>query len=288
MLAEQMNLRMMEKYILKPTQQIKPLPLLLFILVLISGQLLGQVNTESMRKAELEQGTHVSLGVNLAYMEGNSQIFQSRFRGRLDYVQTGGHLFLVANQKVSTKDEIIYINQGFAHLRAIRPLSTTMDVEFFLQQEYNEFISLKSRKLAGSGIRINSPTFARDSDRPQKFSSTIGLGFMYEREAIGNDSYIFSGDPVHGSLAKLFRSTNYLVLRWMFSDMANFQSTSYYQVDVQRFADYRILSNSQLNLNLTQNLVINLNLNFRYDSEPPAHIHDMDLEFSQGLSYHFK
>ncbi|MCF7826775.1 MAG: DUF481 domain-containing protein [Candidatus Marinimicrobia bacterium] len=241
-----------------------------------------------MRKAELQQGTHFSLGINLAYMEGNSQIFQSRLKGRLDYIQAWGRLFLVANQKVSSKDEIIYINQGFAHLRAIKPLSSTMDVEFFLQQEYNEFISLKSRMLAGSGIRFNSQTLARDIDQPQNFSSIVGLGFMYEREAIGNDSDIFSGDPVHGSLAKLLRSTNYLVLRWTFSDVAILQSTSYYQVDVKRFADYRILSNSQLNLNLTQNLVINLNLNFRYDSEPPAHIQDKDLEFSQGLSYYFK
>ncbi len=95
------------------------------------------------------------------------------------------------------------------------------------------------------------------------------------------------GDPVHGELARLLRSSNYVVVKWAPSPSLSVTTTSYYQVDTRRLADYRMLSQSQARLGLTEKLALNFTLNLRYDSEPPANIENLDLEFSQGLTYSF-
>ena len=267
---------------------VKLLPVRLMLMGLLwSLPLLAQVNTETMRQENLTSGTHCTLGATLSYLEGNSKVFQSRLQARLDQVQPWGRLFLVGNQKLSSKDEKLFINQGFMHLRVVKPMSARLEAEFFLQQEYNEFIHLTSRSLGGCGFRYKLVDRPGSRQASQPFRITLGMGLMLEQERIDTGSEGLGGDPIHGNQANLLRSTNYAVINWTPSVRVTFQSTTYYQVDTQRLADYRILTKSQLNLKFTQSLSLNFELNLRYDSEPPVGIEDLDLEFSQGLTYRF-
>ena len=107
---------------------------------------------------------------------------------------------------------------------------------------------------------------------------------MWERERIDTTGQA-SDDRASSPLASLVRSTNYLVLQWQVDDRLTLLSTTYYQVDLSRFADYRILWEGALDLTLTKRLALRLILNLRYDSEPPAGIKSYDLEITNGFSY---
>ncbi len=263
-----------------------------FLSLLILGILLSsanaQVNTESMRKQGQELGSHLMLGANLSFIQGNSSIFQSRLKSRWDYILAGSNYFITFDQKLSRKDEKVFINQGFGHIRGVKNLSHRLQGELYLQQEYNEFINLQSRSLIGLGLRMNNQDLTEFPDNPAALALVLGMGFMLEQEKMDAGSLGLLGDPVHGELAKLLRSSNYLVVKWAASPLFSLSSTSYYQVDTKRLADFRILSQSQARLGLTQKLALNFTLNLRYDSEPPANIEELDLEFSQGLTYTFK
>jgi len=264
--------------ILNKTRSSLILPLLLAAL-----SVQAQVNTESMRKQDLEPGSHFTVGTTLSFIQGNSTILQSRIQARYDHVFEKGRVFLIGNHKISSKDDQIFINQGFGHLRYVKPLRAPFEVEIFIQQEFNEFINLQSRSLVGAGSRTTFGKPAQDA-----LTVVWGLGLMLEDEQMDAGPLGILGDPVHGEEARLLRASNYLVLKWKPSDMWSLASTSYYQVDTQRIADFRILSQSQANIKLTDRLALSFSLNLRYDSEPPANIKDLDLEFSQGLTYSFK
>ncbi len=247
----------------------------------------AQINTEAMRKEKLDPGLHLSLGGTVGYVDGNTSVFQNRSNVRLDYARDWGYTFLVANYKMSSKDDQLFINKGFLHLRGVKPLSALLAGEVFAQQEFNEFIKLESRLLGGGGVRLNWTTDRGSTGPVADFSIISGFGLMLEREKINAGQDGLEGDPVYAGLASLLRSTNYLVLRWLPREKFGMQTTAYYQVDTRRFSDYRFLNRTVVSIGVTNRLSLTLELNLRYDSEPPIGIEALDLDFSNGISYKF-
>ena len=263
--------------------------LIISMMILGTGPISAQVNTETLRKTTQEPGFHFNLGATLNLMDGNRNLFQTQVKTRLDQVQPWGHLFLVSNYKMSSKDETVFVNQGFAHLRFMKELTPGYSAEVFSQLEFNEFIRLNQRALVGAGLRFKHSGLAgNDNSRKVPLSMVLGLGLMLERESIDIGTDATAGDPVHGDLAELLRSSNYLVLAYAPHENINIQSTTYYQVDTQRIKDYRLLSQSLIELGLGKRLALTSELNIRYDSEPPGGVKSRDLEYNQGMTYKFK
>ena len=265
---------------------------LMFIICMImleAGPINAQVNTESLRKTIQEPGFHFNLGATLNLMDGNRNLFQTQIKTRLDQVQPWGHLFFVSNYKMSSKDEAVFVNQGFAHLRFMKELTPRYSGEVFSQLEFNEFIRLNQRTLVGGGLRFKHSSLAgRHHTGQAPLSMVFGLGLMLERESIDIGSDASTGDPIHGNLAELLRSSNYFVLAYAPRENVNIQSTTYYQVDTKRLQDYRLLSQSLIEVGLGKRLALTSELNIRYDSEPPGGVKSRDLEYNQGMTYKFK
>ena len=256
--------------------------------IMMSTGIGAQVNTEAMRKEDLKPGFHANVGGEFGYVGGNSSLLQNRSNLRLDFVQEWGQLFLVADYHLGVKDERLFINKGFAHFRAVKQARSVVAGELFLQQEFNEFIQLNSRTLVGTGLRIKWNKSSELGELAEKLSLATGAGLMWEREVIDTGPAGTGGDPVHGELASLLRSTNYVVFNWNPKPAIGFLTTAYFQFDTQRLADYRILTRSTLKADLTKRLSLTFDLNMRYDSEPPVGIKSMDLDLRNGFSYSFK
>jgi len=262
--------------------------LLIGLLWLVLADMSGaQVNTEAMRREDLAPGAHFDVGGNIGYTDGNSNLFQNRSRLRFDYLQDWGHIFLVANYRISLKDELRFIDKGFAHQRFVRPLRPALSGELFLQEEFNKFIQLQDRQLVGLGLRIKWHELERFQACFNHLEVTTGVGFMTEREQIDVGTDGTQGDPVHGSLAKLLRSTNYLVLSWTPKESLGILATAYFQMDTRRAQDYRVLANSIIKVAVTKRLALTVEMNLRYDSEPPGEVEALDLDFTNGFSYAF-
>ncbi len=247
---------------------------IILILVFTSRMTSGQVNTEAMRRAGISLGWHASLAGDLGYVAGNSNLFKLESSARLDRSTTRGRSFLVGEFQQGRKDDELFINKGFVHLRGVRYLRPGRALEGFVQQEFNEFINLRSRSLLGGGLRLE---FARLAD--SALGLNLGIGLMWEQEALTGEAR---------EIVTLLRSTNYVVLHWAPDDRLALSSTAYFQVDTGSLSDYRILWEGGLSIILFRSLALQLKADLRYDSEPPpgvAKAYDIDL--TNGLSYSF-
>ena len=112
----------------------------------------------------------------------------------------------------------------------------------------------------------------------KKLRLFLGNGAMWENEKLHTT-------PV--SQTKIIRSTNYISFQMRLNNMINIIFVGYYQVNLERLQDYRILVESSLGFNLTKSLTFQTNFNLRFDNEPPATIKKYDLELTNGLKISF-
>ena len=244
--------------------------------LLLTSLLTGQVNTEAMRRADSSLGWHSNLSADVGLIAGNSNLVDLKGGLRFDYLAPSGHVFLVSQYQRGLQDTALFINKGFVHLRGVRNLRAGRALEGFVQQEFNEFINLRSRSLVGGGLRLE---FGRPADSTAgTLGLNLGIGLMWEREAL-------TGDPKE--VVTLLRSTNYVVVRWAVDDRLALSSTAYFQVDTGSLSDYRIIWDGGLSITVYRRLALNLKVNMRYDSEPPGIIKPYDIEMTNGLSYSF-
>ena len=174
----------------------------------------------------------------------------------------------------------LYTDKGFVHLRGAHSINNHLSLEIFTQKQFNESILLKDRNLVGGGIRVSVLKQRANTKDSPRLNLYLGIGGMWENEAIN--------DKQHGEVeTNIIRSTNYLSSTWRIDKRFVVLVTAYYQPYLQRFSDFRILSESRFQFHVTESVSFNIRLSFRYDSEPPTGVEAHDLEIINGLSYKF-
>lgn len=245
-----------------------------FLILLIPCLAIAQVNTEKLRTEEKEGFSgNVSLGYGMAM--GNSEYLSFTPAARIDYNTKNYTNFIAAsyNRKQSqlkNGKEFLLAHKGFTHIRSCRKIIPFFSWEVFGQWEFNEFINLERRLLGGTGARMNV------------LSSTstkliVGTGGMFEHEV-----YNAEDDK------SLWRSTNYVRFTWQFTEHGSFQTTGYYQVAVKEPKDYRIISDSGLQLKLSSWLIFGTFAELRFDNDPSVGVEKKyDLELNNNLTVEF-
>lgn len=251
--------------------------LLLFALcaLLLTSSAQSQVNTESLVRSA-RAGFSGRLGFGFGFNAGNSEFFRWQADARLDYRTDWLSAFAVGNIEQGTANERVFLNRGFVHLRFISNVDTLFHPEIFVQREFNEFILLKERTLAGAGARLNLLHLSPD-DSLMSLRLTLGIGAMWENEK-------FTGENPE---TKLLRSTNYLALLWRITKSASLQIIGYFQVDVMRLNDHRILLDGALRVGITDALSLALTLNYRYDNEPVPTVRPFDIDLRNAITFSF-
>ncbi len=257
----------MNKVLLKYVNSI-----ILVLLILPIGKISAQVNTEVMRKSELEQGLRTTGSIALDLKKGNTDYMSFGAGLRFDYRCNTLYTFFVSNLKVAEKDETEFLNTSFIHLRIMREISRHFSTEIFTQIERNKFINLQLRRLMGGGLRILAV------GNEEKFLLNLGIGAMYEGEQYTipyeSDNY-------------LFRSTNYIAGRCVFNNYSLFLITGYLQPDFGDPTDFRFLLNSELEIQLSRLLTFSTTIEYRYDSQPSSDLSRYDLNVTNGIKLTF-
>ena len=250
----------------------------IFIVFLVCASFsYSQVNTEKFRKENEEAGISGKVSLAAGFASGNSEYVNVKSGARIDYSVNNFDFFLVGNYEFQEAKEEKVVNKGFAHLRSIIMLTPTLFIEFFLQKEFNQFILLEDRNLAGSGVRLDVINLF-SAEKDSLLEIYLGSGFMFE-----NERYNISVSPE----TNLFRSTNYLTIKWRITNNFSFTTVNYFQFNVKRVHDFRILSDTGLNLSITKNLEFNSSLSWRFDNEPVEGVKKYDVEVTNGLTFSF-
>lgn len=253
----------------------------IFYLLILFGSInliaIAQVNTEKFRKDFEETGFFGNISLAGSITSGNSEFVLVKGGTRIDYASDKNDLFLIGNYEFKEGNEEKIVNKGFAHLRNVLALSSNLYLELFIQKEFNEFILLKDRNLAGTGLRLDLSGFLTDETETD-MKVYFGPGFMFENEK-------FKTSPEFTT--NIFRSTNYITLNWKINEVLNFIYISYFQFDIERLKDHRFITDASLNFSITKNLHFTSALIYRYDNEPVETVKNFDLELNNGIIFSF-
>ena len=236
---------------------------------------LAQVNTETLRKVEMQNGWYGMLSSSLGYQSGNSEYLQFKSGVRVDFLHNKYYSFLVFNYNRGSQAKKLFLNNAFVHLRGTYVFNKNLILEVFGQTEFDDFIKLKDRKLLGSGLRIRlfkTDKFPNDKSSLRFF---LGLGGMWEKEELDDQETI---------ITEIFRTTNYISFYWKIDERVTFNVINYYQRSLNDFADYRVLLESNLGFYLTKSIIFTASIEYRYDSLPPSGVKNYDFELNNGIS----
>ncbi len=250
----------------------------LLILITVTFSLYAQKNTEILRLSKPD-GFYNTLDFETGYHSGNSNYIKFTGSYRLDYVTSPFHSFFLANIEYKEGNSIEITNNGFLHLRTMYSVIPQLDLELFLQKEFDDFILLQDRNLAGGGVRYNPINYKFGKDTSGLIDFNIATGAMYEHE-------IYEGEFIDHK-TELIRSTSYLSLKVFFDKTTNFSTVVYFQPAFEDIHNFRILNEARLSFNIYENFAIYINTTYRYDNEPEPTVLDYDFELTNGISLTF-
>ena len=241
------------------------------------GMLLAQINTEAMRSENVTDGFINKVNVNFGIEKADAEVIELAAAYRVDYFNpTGLHIFFILNyengyEQKKGLDKNQVVNKGFGHLRMTKMISSKLFFEIFTQFGFNDFLLMKDRKLAGSGLRYKMVSNAR-------MNTFLGIGLMQENEIY---------DMVNEPEKKLLRSTNYL--RWNINIAENTElyNTVYYQVSSSDINDYRLLYDGSIDFSVNENLSFFIELNYRYDNDPHGNMGKSYVQLNNGIEFTF-
>ena len=241
------------------------------------GVLLAQINTEAMRSENVTDGFINKVNVDFGIEKADAEVIELAAAYRVDYFNpTGLHIFFILNyengyeqEKGLEKNQVV--NKGFGHLRMTKMISSKLFFEVFTQFGFNDFLLMKDRKLAGSGLRYKMVS----NDRMNTF---LGIGLMQENEIY---------DKVNEPEKKLLRSTNYL--RWNINIAENTElyNTVYYQFSSSDINDYRLLYDGSIDFSVNENLSFFIELNYRYDNDSHGDMGKSYIQLNNGIEFTF-
>ncbi len=241
------------------------------------GMLLAQINTEAMRSENVTDGFINKVNVDFGIEKADAEVIELAAAYRVDYFNpTGLHIFFILNyengyEQKKGLDKNQVVNKGFGHLRMTKMISSKLFFEIFTQFGFNDFLLMKDRKLAGSGLRYKMVS----NDRMNTF---LGIGLMQENEIY---------DMVNEPEKKLLRSTNYL--RWNINIAENTElyNTVYYQFSSSDINDYRLLYDGSIDFSVNENLSFFIELNYRYDNDPHGNMGKSYVQLNNGIEFTF-
>jgi putative salt-induced outer membrane protein YdiY len=239
----------------------------------------AQINTEKFRKYDLERGFLVNFQSTFTLKKGNTEYNALNGAARIDYSGKKVNYFLVGNIEAKTASNQRIQNQGFAHLRTMWKLNPKTNWEFFLQRQYDQFIDLKFRNLAGTAIKYRF--FEKQSlrDTASSLDLNISTGIMYEHEN-------YNVEPTNID-KRLLRSTSFISFDWMKKERLNFTGVIYYQPALTNFKDFRVSAETNLEFSIVEKLFFTFQLAYKYNNIPVTDVKRYDLSLENGLRFEF-
>jgi hypothetical protein len=229
------------------------------------------VNIERSRK-EAKPGLQGQIDLNLMLTRNTRQIFESGTSAHLQYTRSRHMILALNNIGLMRVEGDNLINNGFQHLRYNYSLGEGfVTAELFLQHQYNSIRLLRRRFLAGGGPRFR--VFEND-DLGVYFAPLV----MYEQELL---------DDVAETQTDKFKGSFYASLTWSLDERVNFTHTTYYQPDLAVISEYRISSETGLELKFSGRFSFLVTWNLAYDSNPPQDIPRLFYTLRNGIKYSF-
>jgi hypothetical protein len=226
------------------------------------------VNIERLLAGEPRPGLSGALQAGFGLKQGNSESAAVDGSGLLRWMG-GRHLIQVVAAGAWEKAQGRRVaDHAMGHLRYGYRLRPGLTLEALYQLQRDAFVRLRRRVLAGAGVR----TILR-ADGPRL---ETGLILMYEQEKLRDDT------SVPG-----WRGSLLLSVGWSLSPTATLGSQLYWQPRPSDPADFRVLYDLGIGVQLLARLSLRLDARLVHDGRPPAGVKRTDLSIRNALAIAF-
>ena len=250
-------------------------PLSLLALWLWTSPAGAQISIEPLRAKLPDEGVGGSLDAR-----ANGQ------RGNVDGLTAGGSLlfgarsephvgFVGASGDYAEFSDEVKVERHFVHLRYAYTLATWLWGEAFAQLEGNRFARLTQRRLLGVGPRF-------ELYESEAFRAYFSTAYMLEHERLDLPP---SAPDDRETLAH--RSSNTLAGLLRADDRITLSSTLLFQPRFDELSDYRLLSVTSAEFEITDLVTTSIVVSVRHDSEPPTGVESTDYEISNQIGLRF-
>ncbi len=245
--------------------------IILFISLITVPAFAQLVNVEKSRK-EAKPGIQGHVDLNLALTQNTKQIFETGTSAHIQYVKDRHMILLLNSINLMRIEGDNLINNGFQHIRHNYTLrGGFVTTEIFSQHQYNSIRLLQRRFLLGAGPRLK--VFESDN---------VGVYFaplvMYEQEQL-NDEAATRNDKFKGDF--------YVSATYAMDNRISFSHTTYYQPDFADFSEFRVSSDTGLEMKFRGSFSFVITYSLAYDSYPPPDIPNLFYTLKNGIKYNF-
>ena len=147
----------------------------------------------------------------------------------------------------------------------------------FTQLQNNAILLFNKRLLGGLGYRRNLINIERDST--SKINFDLSLGIMQEEEVL-NRSRLPQNENYYTNYTRSILS---IIGYWKYKKKLTVINTTYFQLYLFSLVDFRLLNEINMLYKLNKNLSLSLDIEYRYDSDPPSLLNNKDLNTNLGL-----
>ena len=248
---------------------------MIIILQFFPSFISAQVNTEKFRKALYKEGLSGHVELDFSSRSGNVDITKVNIENRTDYIWKNMISFMIIKGDYGWQGGSQYSNEALAHLRHVFSMKANLQPEIFTQIDYNKKRLLSFRGLIGGGLRV--PIYNSNITK-----LWYGAALMVEQERLD-----LTGIENHKKKTQVIRWSSYLSSNINFNEQIKWTSTTYLQPIINDFGDTRILSETNLEVELIKHMSLILGFQMRYDSEPPKGIKSFDTTLRTGIGISF-
>ncbi len=245
------------------------------ILLLVAGKSFAQVNTEQFRKDSVKIGFTGNVNFEAIAITGNTDFQLLSVGGRLNYNYGDDYTFLVLDGGYGWEKGNPFVSQLFAHIRHVITPARLIQFELFAQYDNNKQRLLLNRELAGGGMRLRLLT-------TDDFKFRFGLAYMFEIE-----EYNLPVSSIHPTSSRTHRMSSYATFTSELQHHLSLVSITYFQPRLDKWRDYRIVSENALVITMGTLADLYLKFNLRFDSRPPDTIKRTDTVTKMGIAIKF-
>ena len=234
------------------------------------------VNTEKLFNKNKE-GLQVSSEFNGTSISGNASVFILGYSLNFSYKRNKSFLRLLSGGQYISQNKNEVSNSAFSQLRYDYQINHKSRYFMFTQLQSNAILLFNRRLLAGLGYRKNLINIERDSSSRINFDLSIGI--MQEEEVL-NRSRLPQNEKYYTNYT---RSIISMVGSWKYKKKITVINTTYFQQYLFSISDYRLLNETNMLYKLNKNLSLSVDIEYRFDSDPPSQLTNKDLNSNLGL-----
>lgn len=245
-----------------------------FLAVIGAAPAQAQVNVESLRGQLKEASFGARVAGSLGSYAGNTQGVILGSAGLLGARWDRHTGFLAASGDYVRLNHVVSVAKWFGHIRHNYRLMKALWWEEFAQLESDRFRRVTSRRLLGTGLRVQ----LFDSEAFEVF---YGVGYLNEHSDLASRQ---AGNASEGTA---HRFGNYAAVTLRAHRRIVFTAVSYFQPRFDAPSDLKILMVTQAAFAIAGRLHSRMDATLRYDSVGPADVYRADLELKNSLELVF-